>query len=79
MIAAWDVKPTKADNQMSRIFSQHRPGNFCIFILEHKTPYFNFHFELLNLGNNQVEIQGRMDRYKSHVSEVGDMPELTHG
>jgi hypothetical protein len=62
MFAAWDVKPTKADNQISRNFSHPRPGNFCVIVLTFRSHDLEFQFELLNLGNNQVEIQGHTDR-----------------
>jgi len=62
IIAAYNLKPTNADNQISRNFSHLRPGNFCVEILKFKSYDLEFKFELLNLGNNQVEIQGLMDR-----------------
>jgi hypothetical protein len=59
---------------MSRNFSYLRSGNFCVDIREYGSFDLKLKFELLNLGNNQVEIQGHMDRHVNKRLQINVGP-----
>jgi hypothetical protein len=57
------ISPTQDFNQMSRNFTHPRTGKLC-FDLEHSyvdDGDFKFHYELLNLNENQVESRGLVE------------------
>lgn len=69
----WGIKPKKGENenQMSRLFSHPRAGDFCLEIIKKlTTEELGFHYDLLNLANNQVACQGLLRRNDSNRNKI---------
>jgi hypothetical protein len=74
------ISPTQDFNQMSRNFTHPRTGELC-FKSEHTNDYgdIKFHYELLNLVCNQVEIEGFFEADISERDEFINIAKLKAG